>query len=135
MLGAVSNASFGGLRASIDAVSHGAALHKDDGMVPVLASDGRGQAKNITRLRTPRHQLKTCRRKVVALVSDQVAVIGDHIGHLTSAHETLDQRDIDDAGWFAPATTDGPDMLRIDIKECLEALNPLGEQLSAMDKD
>ena len=71
----------------------------------------------------------------MALVKHQMTVIGHQIGHLTSAHETLDQRDIDDACWFAPAAADDPDMLRIDIKECLEALNPLGEQLSAMDKD
>ena len=49
MLGTVSNAPFGSLCASVNAVSHGTALHKDDGMVPVLASDGRGQAEDILR--------------------------------------------------------------------------------------
>ncbi|GAA5263619.1 hypothetical protein ACOSOMT5_P0039 [Acidiphilium sp. MT5] len=44
---AVSNAPFGGLRASVNTVPHGTALHKDDGMVPVLASDGRRQAEEI----------------------------------------------------------------------------------------
>ena len=51
MLGAVSNAPFGGLRASVNAVPHGTALHEDDGVVPVLASDGRGQAEDISGLR------------------------------------------------------------------------------------
>ena len=61
MLGAVNNASFGSLRASVYAMSHGAALHKDDGMVPIFASDGRGQAEDMSRLRAPRHQLKARR--------------------------------------------------------------------------
>ncbi len=68
MFGTVSNAPFGGLRASVNAVSHGTALHKDDGMVPVLASDGRRQAEDISGLRAPRHQLKARGREVMALV-------------------------------------------------------------------
>ena len=135
MLGTVNNAPFGGLRASVNTVPHGTALHEGDGVVPILPSDGRGQAEDISGLRAPRHQLKARRRKVMALVKHQMTVIGHQIGHLTSAHETLDQRDIDDTRWFAPAAADDPDMLWIDIKECLEALNPLGKQLSAMDKD
>jgi hypothetical protein len=117
MLDAVSNAPFGGLRASVNAVPHGAALHEDDGVMPVLAGDRRGQAEDVSRLRAPRHQLKARRREVMALVKNQMTVIGYYIGNLTSAHEALDQRDIDDARWFAPATSDDPDMLRIDIEE------------------
>ncbi len=35
-------------------------------------------------------------REVMALVKHQMTIIGHQIGHLTSAHETLDQRNIDD---------------------------------------
>lgn len=77
MLDAVGNAPLGGLHASIDSVSNRAALHKDDGMMPILACDGRGQAEDILRLGASRHQLKARCRKVVALVNDQVAVIGN----------------------------------------------------------
>ena len=119
MLGAVSNPPLGGLRASINAVSHGAALHEDDGMVPILAGDGRGQAEDIARLRPAGHQLKTRRRKVMALVNDQMTVVRYQIGYLASAHEALDQRDINDARRLAAAAADDADVLRIDIEECL----------------
>ncbi len=135
MLDAVGNAPLGGLHASIDSVSNRAALHKDDGMMPILARDGRGQAEHILRLGASRHQLKARCRKVVALVNDQVAVIGNQIGHLTSTHKALDQRDIYDARRLASAASDDSDFLRIDVEECFETLNPLGEQFAAMDEN
>lgn len=49
---AVGNAPFRSLRASVNSVLHGAALHEYDGMMPILARDGRGQGEDIS-LRTP----------------------------------------------------------------------------------
>ena len=79
MLGAMRDASFSGLGARIDTVSNGAALHEDDGMVAVLASDRRGQSENKSRLRAPRHQLKARRREMMAFVNDEMTVIRDKV--------------------------------------------------------
>lgn len=61
MLDAVSDAPLGRLHTRVDPVSDGAALHEDDGMMPILASDRRGQAEDVSRLRASRHQLKARR--------------------------------------------------------------------------
>ena len=71
----------------------------------------------------------------MAFVDDEMAVVRDEVRDLAVTHEALDQRDIDDAGRFAAPATDDSDVLRIDVEECLETLDPLGEQLATMDEN
>jgi hypothetical protein len=75
-------------------------------------------ATHVARFRPAGYELKTRRRKMMALIDDQMAVVRHHVGYFTSAHETLDQRDINDASRLAASGADNADVLRIDIEEC-----------------
>ena len=86
-------------------------------MVTIFAGHGRGKPEDIARLRPARHELETRRRKMVALVDDQVTVVRYQVGYFASAHEALDQRDINDAGRLAAPAANDTDVLRIDIEE------------------
>ena len=102
----------------IYAMSNGAALHEDDRMVTIFAGHGCGQSEDIARFRPTGHELKTRRRKMMALIDNQMAVVRYHVGYFASTHEALDQRDIDDASRLAASAADDADVLRIDIEEC-----------------
>jgi len=94
------------------------ALHEDDQMVTIFAGHRRGQSEDIARFRPARHKLKTRRRKMMALIDNQMAVVRYHVGYFASAHEALDQRDINDAGRLATSAADNTDVFRIDVEEC-----------------
>ena len=49
------------LHPRVDAMSHRSALHEDDGMVPVLARDGGGEAHDESRFGSARHLLEAVR--------------------------------------------------------------------------
>jgi hypothetical protein len=108
----------GGLGERINAMPNRAALHEDDRMMTIFAGHRRGQSEDIARFRPAGHKLKTRRRKMVALVDDQMTVVRRQIGYFASAHEALDQRDINDASRLAASTANDADVLRIDIEEC-----------------
>ena len=93
----------------IDAVSNRTALHEDDGVVAVLASDGRGQSKNEPRLRLPGHLFETVRGEVVALVDDEMAVPIHAIVDHAFLDETLNDGHVDDARGRASSTADAAD--------------------------
>src|SRR5437762_1862193 len=95
-----------------------AALHEDDRMMTVFAGHRRGQSEDIARFHPAGHKLKTRCRKMMALIDDQMAVVRYQVGYFASAHEALDQRDVNDAGRLAASAANGADVLRIDLEEC-----------------
>ena len=72
---------------------------------------------------------------MMALVNYEMTVVRNQIRYLTAANKTLDNCDIDHTCGFAAPTSDDSNILRIDIEELSETLDPLGEQLTAMDKN
>lgn len=64
----------------------------------------------------------------------RMAIVTDEIAHLAIAGETLDQRDVDAAGRFAPAATNGADVAINDRKECSQSFAPLVDELLAMNQ-
>jgi len=77
----------GGLGARINAMPNRAALHEDNRMMTIFAGHGRGQSEDVARLRSAGHKLKTRRRKMMALVDNQMTVVRYHVGYFTSVHE------------------------------------------------
>ncbi len=68
----------------------------------------------------------------MALIDDQMAVIGNDIGNLSIADQALDERYVDDACRSSLPTADKADQLRVHTQERLQAFHPLIEQLSSM---
>ena len=87
-------------------------------MMTIFAGHGRGQSEDVARLRSAGHKLKTRRRKMVALIDDQMTVVRYQVGYFASPHEALDQRDINDASRLAASAANDADVLRIDIEKC-----------------
>ena len=71
----------------------------------------------------------------MAFIDDEMAIIGDEVRGLAAAHETLNQRDVNDAGRLAPPAADDANALRIDLEERLQALHPLRKQFPAMNEN
>jgi len=94
------------------------ALHEDDRMMTIFAGHRRGQSEDIARFRPAGYELKTRRRKMMAFIDNQMAVIRYQVGDFASAHEALDQRDINDASRLATSAADNADVFRIDLEEC-----------------
>jgi hypothetical protein len=117
-LDAVNNSPPRRLGTRINAMPNRAALHEDDRMMTIFAGHRRGQSEDIARFPPADRKLKTRRRKMVALIDNQMTVVRHHVGYLTSAHEALDQRDINDASRLTASGADNTDVLRIDIEEC-----------------
>ena len=75
------------------------------------------------------------RRQVVALVDDDVSVVGDAIVHDALLDEALNDGDVDESVRPGRATADTTDRLRRQAEERRESLDPLIEQLAPMDED
>ena len=56
---------------------------------------------------------------MVAFVNDKMTIVRHQVGYFALPHEALDQRDINDTGRLTASATDDADILRIDIKKCL----------------
>jgi len=67
----------GGLCPWVDTMPDRSALHADDRVVTVFAGHRGGQTKDEPGLRLPGDVLEALRRQVVALVDDEVPVVGD----------------------------------------------------------
>jgi hypothetical protein len=119
------DAALGGLDARLDTVADRSTLHENDGMMTILARDRSGQTQDVSRLRTSRHQLKARRREMMALVNDEMTVVRHQIRYFAATHEALDQREIYDSSRLAAPAANGSNILRIDIEECPETLDPL----------
>ena len=115
-------------------VANGTALHEDNWVVTVLASDGRRQPHNESRLGLAYHLLEAPRRQVVTLVDDQVAVVGQAVLDDTFPDETLDNGDVEQSGRPGLASADSTDRLWGQVEERREALDPLLEQRTPMHK-
>ena len=118
------------LRSCGYSVPNGAALHEDDGVVTVLARDGRRQPRNESRLGLAGHLLEAPRRQVVTLVDDQVAVVGQAVLDDTLSDKTLDEGDVEQSSRPGLAAADPTDRLRREVEERGQALDPLVEQLT-----
>src|ERR1700694_5417601 len=113
-------------------MTHRSALHEDDGMVTILADHGCGQPGNVLGLCPTDHLLKAMGGQMVALVDNDVAVFAHPVVNYTFAYQTLNKRNIKQAGWLLSSASDMTDRLRRQIQECTQTFNPLLEQLSSM---
>lgn len=57
-----------------------------------------------------RDQFEADGRETMALVDDQMAIVGDEVAYLAAAHEALDQRDVDPPRRLALSTADRADV-------------------------
>jgi hypothetical protein len=112
-----------------------AALHEDDGMMPVLSGDGCRQTNDVSCLRPPGDKFKARCRQMVAFVDNKMSVTGKDIGNLSIAHQALDECHIDNARRLSFPTADNSDLFRINVQKRPQALHPLGEQFPAMNKN
>ena len=71
---------------------------------------------------------------MMALIHNDVTVVGDDIIHDLFAIETLDDRHVNDPCWTAPPATDLPDFLDGQIQKCSQPLAPLVKELTAMNE-
>ena len=61
----------------------------------------------------------------MALIGNNMAVIGNEIRHNALPNQALHERDVDDACWFFLSTIDHADLVRRDIQKRLEPRDPL----------
>src|SRR2546426_10788375 len=78
----------------IDAVTHRAALHENNRVVPVFPVDGSGEPGDVSALGPAGDQFKAPGRKVVALVHNQMAIRSEAVVYDSFPHEALHQRHI-----------------------------------------
>ena len=115
--------------------THRAALHEHDGVVAVLARHGRRQPQHVPDLCPARDLLEADCGEMVALVDDEMAVVGDDVVYLVAAHEALDDGNVNDACGLAPAVADPPDSGGGQIEERSEPRHPLVHELAAVNED
>lgn len=123
-----------GLGPRIHTMAHGSALHRDDGMVTVLARHGRRQPHHEPGLRLSDHRLEGLRRHVMALVNDDVAIVGDAIIDHALLGEALYEGDIDRPRRASASTAHPADRFRRETEERREPLDPLVEELASVDE-
>jgi hypothetical protein len=131
----VGEGAFSGLLTGIDGVSNGTALHKDDGMVPVLAGDGGGETEDEFGLGPADREFETLRREMVAFIDDDVSVVGDEVFDDALTDEALDHDDVDLSGEFFASASKASDVFFIEIEELGEPFDPLIHELLAMNED
>lgn len=71
----------------------------------------------------------------MALVHDEMAVVGHPIRNFAAPDHALDKRDVDDACRFAAPAANDANMLRVNCEEGFQTFDPLGEQFSAVHED
>src|SRR5487761_487049 len=116
----------------IDAMPDGPALHHDDWVVAVLSCWPRREPRHEPRPCLPEHSIEAHGRNVVALVDQDVPVIGDQILDLALGTETLQHADVDCALAFVPTRTELSDRARRNVEKSGKALPPLIGQLLAV---
>ena len=125
----------GCLRLGVDPMTNRSALHEDDRMVPVFASDRGGQARDELCLCLADDLLETVRGQVVAFVHDEMSVIADQIIHDSLARQALNERHVERPGRLLSPAADSADLLRRQAQKRCQALDPLFQQLPAMDEN
>ena len=125
----------GGLLFRIDPIPHRAALHEDNRVVSVFAGDGGGQACDEPRFGAAGDQLKAAGGKVVTFIHHQMAVSPGAVVHYAFVGEALHKRHIQAARELLPTTSEPPDHFRRKAQECGQALDPLFQELLAVNKN
>jgi hypothetical protein len=124
-----------GLMSGLDAVSHGTALHENDWVVSILAVHGGGKSGDEASLGAACNQLESRGGYVVALVYDEMAIVGDEVGDCAFSNEALDECDVDFSRGFASAAADASEDILRRIQKGFEPRGPLLEELLAVDED
>ena len=124
-----------GHRPGAHAEPHGATLHVDDRMVPVLPRRRGGQTDNILGLHLPHHLFERESGYVVAFVDDHLAVLSDEVLHFVFSIQALDDGDVYATCPVHFAAADMPDRFGRQIQEHPKALLPLIEQLLPVNHD
>ena len=106
------------LRFRVHPVTHRAALHKDDRVVPILARDRRRQPCDEPRFGTARDLFEALRRQVVALVHDEVSIFSNAIVYDSLPDEALDERDVNRPARLAAPAADSPNGRDRNVQKC-----------------
>jgi hypothetical protein len=83
-----------------DLVSHGSALHGDDGLQSVPSIRRRCETEPAARRRVTNGELERTSREVVTLVDDDQAVLANDRCDAVATGQGLERRDVDDAARF-----------------------------------
>jgi hypothetical protein len=70
----------------------------------------------------------------MALINDHMAVLSDAVIYDALSYETLNDADVNSSSRSISSSADSSDRFRLDIDESGESLNPLIEQVPAMDQ-
>ena len=98
-----------GLR--VHAMSNRPALHKNDRVVPVLASHRGGQTGDELCFGAPHGQFKAARRNMMTFIHNEMPVSGHTIVHHFLANETLHQGNVQRARQLVASTAQSPNGL------------------------
>src|SRR5215469_11780346 len=96
------------LRFRVHPVTHRAALHKDDRVVPILSRDRRRQPCDEPTVGTARDLFEALRRHVMALIYDEVSIFSDTIIYNPLPDDALNERDVNRPKRLAAPAADSP---------------------------
>ncbi len=119
----------------INAMPHGAALHEDDRVMPILPRNGCREADNKFRFCPGGDQLEASRGKMVAFVHHQMSVIPNPVIDHSLPHQALNQGYINPSGELPLSAPKPPDAFRGHPKESRQPLDPLLQKLLTMDEN
>ena len=104
---------------------HRPALHEDDRMMAVLASDRGGQSQDESRLGPADDLLEAAGREMVALVDDEMTVLRHAILDDALAHQALNDGHVQRTGRFLAAAADAADRLGRQVEKRRQAARPI----------
>jgi hypothetical protein len=106
-----------GLLACVDPIADRPTLHEDNRVMAILPSQRGRKAKDVLGLGLPSDCFEAHGREMVALVDDQVAIIGNELRNFPLPYQALDQCNVNDAGRFPFSTADHPNPFGIDLQK------------------
>src|SRR6266404_2546503 len=86
------------------------ALHINDRLVPIFSSRCSRQSQNIFYFDFAKDPFKGNRRKMVALIHNHVAIVGNEIFYCPFMLQTLNYSNIDQTGSFGFSSAELPDV-------------------------
>ena len=125
----------GGLRLRIDRMPHRPALHDNDRMVAVLASDRGGEPQDEPGLGPADDLLEAPGRQMVTLVHDDLAVLRHAILDDALVDQALNHGHVQRTGCLLVAASYAANRLGRQTEEHRQPLDPLLQQLAAMHED